>query len=296
MPAFSFAREQSRDPVPAHRRRAGLRLFHPAAQLRTKLRDLCARDVDPAVGTCEDHLGILERVDAARLAEESGVLLEESEVCTHFAPGEEIRPDDDVRDTKSVPERRDEVQGAGDVGNGLLVFCGHLLLPLYSLRRLCQPRKRPPSPLFRLGQDGYHLSRDATCKRHGAGQSEDDNGCELATDEEYEGEKRYATDIVGPAAPEDEAGTGRAPVLGDALHGGSGDDGGGRRVGCDTAGGVEGPDEASIEVNILQARLVKGEVGFPCVEEVRDRARLGGACGEFERGRAGGRWWVRGGW
>lgn len=191
------------------------------------MRDLRAHDVDPAVGTCEDHLGILERVDTARLAEESGILLEEGEVCAHFAPGEDVRPDDDVGDTHSVPERRDEVQGAGDVGNSFLVFCGHLLLPLDSLRRLCQLRKRPSSPFLRLGQEGFHLSRDATRKRHGAGQSEDDHGRELAADEENEGEERKATDVVGPAAPENEAGTGRAPVLGDALHRGSGDDGGG---------------------------------------------------------------------
>lgn len=255
-------------------------------------------DVDAAVGAREDDLGVLERVDAARLAEQAGVLFEEGEVGAHLAPRD--AREDGVGHAQGVPKAGDEVQGAGDVGrSGCVLSCWFLLCVSILLKRrgrLPQLRKGPSPPLLRLGQDGIDLARDAARQRHGAGQGEDEKGGELAADEEDEGEEGEAAEVVGPAAAEEEAGAGGAPVGGDARHGGGGDAAGGRgRVGGDAAGGVEGPDEAGVEVDVLQARLVKDEVGLARLVEVRRGARPGGARGEVERGRAGGRGGVRGG-
>lgn len=143
------------------------------------------------------------------------------------------------------------------------------------LSRCGQPRKGPPPPLLRLALDALHLPRDATRVRHGAGQREDDEGGELAADEEHEGEEREAADVVRRAALEEQAGAGRAPVLGDAFHGWlrhDGDVGVGGVVGRYAGGGVEGPDEAGVEVRVLEPCLVEGEVGLPRLEEVREGA------------------------
>lgn len=273
-------------------------IFHPLAEPPAKLRDVRAQYVDPAVNTRKDDLGLLERIDATALAEKPRIFLEKGEVCAHFTARKGVGCDNGVGSGNAIPQWGDEVQRAGDVGDGyrpalLMISCCRSPNP-------CQARKGSLSPLLRLALHPFYLSRDATCKRYGAGQSEDDKGGEFPANEQDEGEERETRDVVGPAALEELSRAGGASVLGDAFHGrsGYGCEGGGEapsRVGRDAAGGIEGPDEAGVVVDVFEARFVKGEVGFACLEEVRDGARLRGAFGELERRGTGRCWGVRDG-
>lgn len=98
-------------------------LLHPGVQHRPQLRYPPAHDVDPAVGARENHLGVLKRVDTARLVKESRILLQKGEMCVHFTTSEDVGAEDGVRDLEVVPEEGDEVHRAGDVGDDLAALC-----------------------------------------------------------------------------------------------------------------------------------------------------------------------------
>lgn len=104
--------------LPAHATGAVMHPPHPRAQLRSEPRHLDPQDVDPAVDAREDHLGVLERGDAARLEEEPRVLGEEGEVRADFV----AREQGGAVPGEAVPEGGDEVQRAGGVDDGVFVL------------------------------------------------------------------------------------------------------------------------------------------------------------------------------
>lgn len=278
----------------------------PAAVSRLDL-PLLLHGPDAPVLARQQDLVALERAGAAGLVEEVVVPVQVSEVLADLARRED--GDERVREEGqggAVPERGDQVEGARHVRRhvggrelSILLLCrtappscvsssGHLTTPLTHVLPVLplEAPKREPPPVLCPAPELLDLLRYAACDGHDARHGEHDERRELAAHEQHEGEQRQPPDVVAPAATQ-QLGRPRGAPRGGPLCRRRGRGAGRGVVGRDAARGAEGPHQPRVDVDVAEARLVEGQVGLACREEV-----CGGA-GVWPAGREGQGWGAR---
>lgn len=271
---------------------------------------------DAPVLASQQDLVLLERAHAAGLVEEVVVPVQVPEVLPDPARGHDA--DERVREEgqgDAVPERGDQVQRARHVrcyvgGCELSVLLSRLhgrqgaafrsssssswgyhlttsitttnlpTQPLPPVLALEAPEREGP-PVLGPAAELLDLLRYAAGDWHDAGDGEHDERGELAADEQHEGEQGQPADVVAPAAPQQlgrprgsprrergPLGRRRGRVAGRGV------------VGRDARRRAEGPHQPRVDVDVAEARLVEGQVGLACCEEVCGRAGVWTAGGE----------------